>query len=129
MKSKFTDMRTLFTEIGGSIPFYTAESWVKVKLRLETAGPVAVSTRSEIEPVLGGNGALLNDVDTVFVLSKGDMLYYTAQAVNRVRFITEPHTTEVIDTKPEAPVPVPPNPMTPKRKPSRIVKRSKPNRW
>ena len=40
-----SEIYTLFTKIGGNHLLYSAQSWVRVILRLETAGPVAVSTR------------------------------------------------------------------------------------
>lgn len=85
-----TDTYTLFTQIGGNRLLYSAEEWVVVRLRLETAGPVAVSTREQVAPVLGGQGVLLNADDLEFTLPKGDRLFYTAAAVNRVRVIIEP---------------------------------------
>lgn len=85
-----TDIYTLFTKIGGSNLLYTAQSWVRVILRLETAGPVSVSTRESIPPVLSGRGVLLDDNDLEFALAKGNRLYYSAEAVNRVRFVVEP---------------------------------------
>ena len=44
-----TEISTYFTaRIGTSELLYSAEDWVEITLRLETAGPVAVSTRQEI---------------------------------------------------------------------------------
>jgi len=86
-----TDLYTMFTTaIGETREFYSAQSWVKITLRLETAGPVAVSTREQLLPVLSGLGTLLSDEDLVFVLSKGNRLYYAAEAVNRIRVVIEP---------------------------------------
>lgn len=128
MKTQATDIKTIFTQIGGSQEFYQAHTWVKIKLRLETAGPVSVSTRSEIEPVLGGAGGLLNDVDMEFILSKGDRLYYTAQAVNRFRMISQPmpviETVVVPALEENSPPPAPLQAQHPRRKPA-----GKPTRW
>lgn len=85
-----TDTYTLFTQIGGNRLLYSAEEWVVIRLRLETAGPVAVSTREQVAPVLGGQGILLSPEEVEFTLPKGDRLFYTAAAVNRVRVIIEP---------------------------------------
>jgi hypothetical protein len=85
-----TDTFTLFTKIGGNHLVYSAEGWVRVVLRLETAGPVAVSTRQDVPPVLSGKGILLGVDDITLVLSKGQRLFYSAEAVNRVRFVVEP---------------------------------------
>lgn len=85
-----TDMYTLFTEVGGTNLIYSAEQWVKITLRLETAGPVDVGMRQELTPVLSGQGTSLNADDLVFTLAKGNRLYYAAAAVNRVRVVIEP---------------------------------------
>ena len=86
-----TDIYTLITEIGGTNLLYSSESWVTVRLILETAGPVAVSTRQELTPTLSGRGILLiTDEPITFTLPRGDRLYYTADSVNRVRIIIEP---------------------------------------
>ena len=85
-----TETYTLFTQIGGNRLLYSAESWVRVNLRLETAGPVAVSTREVVTPTLSGKGILLGADEVEFILPKGSRLIYTADSVNRVRFIIEP---------------------------------------
>jgi hypothetical protein len=86
-----TEIYTLITQIGGTRLIYSAESWVKVRLNLETAGPVAVSTRQKLEPVLSGRGALLvTDEPMEFTIPKGDRLFYSATAINRVRVTIEP---------------------------------------
>jgi hypothetical protein len=78
-------------EIGVSQLFYTADQWVRINLMLETAGPVAVSTRANIVPVLSGKGRLLTtDVPLEFVLPKGSRLYYAAENINRLAFTVEP---------------------------------------
>lgn len=89
--SSHTDIYSYFTPIGGSNLIYSSEGWVKVKLTLETAGPVAVSTRQDITPALSGKGRLLPAGDEIdFFLGKGDRLYVTATAVNRVSVTVEP---------------------------------------
>lgn len=86
-----SEIYTYFTFVGGSRLLYSAESWTKVRLRLETAGPVAVSTRQEITPVLSGKGILLPvGVIIDFNLPKGDRLFITAGAIHRVTLFTEP---------------------------------------
>jgi hypothetical protein len=143
VKHRRTEIYTLTTDVlGQSQLFLTAESWIQVKLRLETAGPVAVSTREEIVPALSGKGGLVNNDDMVFYLNLGDSLYYSAAAINRVRVIIEP--VPEYDVKPvssvEPPVPSAPAPSpapqpkqvgrgkrrlaSPSRKPRR-----KPTRW
>lgn len=88
-----TDIYTYFTKpINESELLYSAESWVMVTLILETAGPVAVSTRQDVVPVLSGKGALLEPDGEPFrfVLPKGDRLFIAAEAINRVKVIIEP---------------------------------------
>lgn len=135
MKHAHTEIYTLVTEIGESLVFITAESWIKIKLRLETAGPVAVSTREDIMPALSGKGGLVNNDDMIFVLNKGDRLFYTAQAVNRVRVIIEPiPATPVVVEKslePQVPGPTPTPTAAPQKQPrgTRIVRRKPPGKY
>lgn len=70
---------------------YSAENWVRIKLTLQTAGPVAVGTKEQIAPVLSGAGILL-DTDMPFeaYLSKGTRFYITSQTINRVNVTIEP---------------------------------------
>ena len=65
---------------------------MRVRLMLETAGPVAIGTRDDVAPPLSGKGILLpgGNVEVTIVLNKGDRLYSASTALNRVRFIAEP---------------------------------------
>ena len=86
-----TEVSTYFTKPGGDSLLYQAESWVRLRLMLETAGPVAVGSRDQVSPVLSGKGILLpRDVEITFPLTKGNRIFIAAGAVNRVRFIIEP---------------------------------------
>lgn len=87
-----TDVSTYFTEPSGeSKLFYTAENWVKIKLTLETAGPVAVGTSANVAPVLSGHGRLLDTgVEYEVHLARGSAFYIAAEAVNRVSVSIEP---------------------------------------
>ena len=86
-----TEISTRFTKETGSTLLYQAESWVVVRLMLETAGPVAVGTRDDVAPPLSGKGILLPiDVEIAFPMQKGGRIFLAATAVNRVRFIVEP---------------------------------------
>lgn len=87
-----TDISTYFTVPSPTSQMvYTAETWVTVKLTLETAGPVAVGTNAQIAPVLSGKGRLLDTgVEYTFHLARGSSLYIAAEAVNRVSFTVEP---------------------------------------
>lgn len=86
-----TEISTYFTKVGGNNLLYQAEGWVRIRLMLETAGPVAVGSRDDVSPVLSGKGILLpTDVEITFPMQKGNRIFITASAVNRVRFIIEP---------------------------------------
>lgn len=86
-----TEISTYFTKVGGNQLLYQAEGWVKIRLMLETAGPVAVGSRDDVSPVLSGKGILLpTNVEIAFPLQKGNRIFITAGAVNRVRLIIEP---------------------------------------
>lgn len=86
-----TEINTYFTKVGGNRLLYQAESWVILRLLLETAGPVAVGARDDVEPVLSGKGILLpTDVEIEFPLAKGNRVFITATAINRVRLIIQP---------------------------------------
>jgi hypothetical protein len=88
-----TDIYTYFTNATGlSELLYSAEGWVRVGVRLETAGPVVVGTRDSVTPVLSGKGILLpSSGDTVtFTLPKGNRLFIAAESINRVKFVVEP---------------------------------------
>ncbi len=87
-----TQLQTYFTNrIGTSEEIYNAEDWVRITLRLQTAGPVAVSTREQIVPVLSGLGILLPIDDFItFILPAGSRLFIAAEATNRVAVQIEP---------------------------------------
>jgi hypothetical protein len=85
------EVHTYFTKPGGSHLLYQAESWVRLRLMLGTAGPVAVGSRDYVAPVLSGKGILLpENVEITFPLLKGNRVYIAAAAINRVRVIIEP---------------------------------------
>lgn len=86
-----TEIYTWFTKTDGvSDLMYSAEFWVRITLRLETAGPVAVGTREELGPVLSGKGILLPDEDPItFVLENGSRLFIISESLNRVQFTVE----------------------------------------
>lgn len=88
-----TDGYELFTTtLGESKLFYSADQWVRIKLTLETAGPVAIGIgRSDILPVLSGKGRLLTtDEEWEVYIPKGTRVYYAAENVNRVATTIEP---------------------------------------
>lgn len=81
---------TYFTVPGPTLELFAAPKWITVKLLLETAGPVAVSTKQQIGPTLSGKGQLLPTGQQLeFTLYKGDRLYIVCEAVNRVAVTIE----------------------------------------
>jgi len=86
-----TLLYTIFTKAGPTVQVYAASTWVNVRLRLDTAGPVAVGTKQELTPVLSGAGLLLPVGQWVkFSLYKGTKLWMAAESVNRVEAVIEP---------------------------------------
>jgi hypothetical protein len=87
-----TDIYTYFTRPNGkSNLFYSAEKWVTVSLLLETGGPVSVSTRQDILPVLSGKGISLRTGEVrQWELARGDRLFIASTSSNRVQVITQP---------------------------------------
>lgn len=65
--------------------------WAKLTLTLEGAGPVSVGQQSNLFPVLGGQGVLLEaDEPYEVIIAKGTRLYIAANGVNRVKVKVEP---------------------------------------
>jgi hypothetical protein len=88
-----TDIYTYFTSPNGqSELLYSGESWVRIFLFLETAGPVSVGTRESVTPVLSGKGILIpsDGRQLEFVIPKGNRIFIAAESINRVKFIVEP---------------------------------------
>ena len=87
-----TEIYTYFTRPNGQTELlYSAESWVRLKLTLETAGPVAVGHSAALQPTLSGRGRLL-DTGTEFeaYLPRGTRIYVISETVNRVSVTVEP---------------------------------------
>lgn len=87
-----TEIYTYFTRANGETELlYSAENWVRIKLTLETAGPVAVGTSANLSPVLSGRGRLL-DTNTEFeaYVPKGTRVSIVSETVNRVSVTVEP---------------------------------------
>lgn len=92
LQTSRTEIYSYFTQPSRqSQLLFSAENWVKIRLVLETAGPVAVGTSAEITPVLSGHGILL-DTDEPFevILSRSNRMYIAAETVNRVAVTIEP---------------------------------------
>lgn len=91
-----TLIQTYFTSlpnVGEATPIlYNGDRlWARITLTLETAGPVAIGTQSNIDPVLSGKGQLLQTgVPVVFDVMKGTRLYVLATGINRIKFVTSP---------------------------------------
>ncbi len=95
--SNRTSITTYFTrppkpgESASPVLFSGDPLWTRVTVVLETAGPVAVGTLSQLNPVLSGKGALLETgKEAVFDIAKGTKLYIASTAVNRVKIYTQP---------------------------------------
>lgn len=66
--------------------------YAQIVLTLETAGPVAVGTRQNILPVLGGKGQLLQtNAPLTFTLAKGNRIYVATTSLNRIRVTIQPY--------------------------------------
>lgn len=91
-----TQASTYFTkaqQVGQDVPIlYNGDrTWVQLTLILQTAGPVAVGTSSNIVPVLSGKGVLLTtNVPFQITIAKGSRLYIASTGVNRVLVLLEP---------------------------------------
>ena len=87
-----TEITTYFTRPNGKTNlFYNPGKPMRVKLLLESAGPVSIGTGKELLPVLSGRGILLPTGEYVeFTLNKGDRLYVASTAINRMQVFTEP---------------------------------------
>ena len=87
-----TEVYSYFTNGSGvSELFYSAENWVRIKLTLETAGPVAVGTAANVAPVLSGKGRLLDTgVEYEVYIAKGTRFYIVSESINRVSVTIEP---------------------------------------
>lgn len=79
--------------VAGQLPIlYNADrQQTQLILELEGAGPVAISTKQQILPVLSGKGALLKTGQrTPFYLAKGQRLYVAASSINRISVTIQP---------------------------------------
>jgi hypothetical protein len=71
---------------------YSAENWVRIRVSLQTAGPVAIGTVSEIVPVLSGKGIILDPDDDPWeaMVPKGTRVYVASETVNRLDVTVDP---------------------------------------
>lgn len=90
-----TEVYTFFARpaTDGQLPIlYNGDrQYAEVILTLETAGPVAVSTKQQILPVLSGKGQLLETgVPLRFELAKGNRLWVATTSLNRIKVTVQP---------------------------------------
>lgn len=87
-----TEIYSYFTKpTTDAVLLYSAENWVRVKLELKTAGPVAVGTAQQIAPVLSGKGILLGTNESYEAnLARGTRLFIISSSINRVSVTIEP---------------------------------------
>lgn len=88
-----TTFKTVQTVGNGQVtPLYAADlRWARVKLYLETAGPVAISDSQSFNPVFSGQGVLLQPGEELeFEVARGNKIFISSPTVNRVRMIVEP---------------------------------------
>lgn len=65
--------------------------YAQVILTLETAGPVAVSTKQQILPVLSGKGELLETGEPLsFYITKGNRIWVATSSINRIKVTVQP---------------------------------------
>ena len=90
-----TEIYTFFARppTDGQLPvLYNGDrQYAQVILTLETAGPVAVSTKQQILPTLSGKGQLLETgVPLSFFLAKGNRIWVSTTSLNRVKVTVQP---------------------------------------
>ena len=91
-----TEISTFFarpTTDGQLAVLYNGDrQYARVTLTLETAGPVAVSTKQQILPVLSGKGQLLETgVPLYWDLAKGNRLWVATSSLNRIKVTIGPY--------------------------------------
>lgn len=80
-----SDIYTLFTKANGTKLILSLPYWCKITFRLESAGPVAIGTREDLQPVNSGKGRLLPaNSDVVVVVPPNNRLYIASTSMNRV---------------------------------------------
>jgi hypothetical protein len=73
-----------------SILYNGDRMWAKVRVTLQTAGPVSVGEAADLQPVLSGKGQILQTgIPAEFSIGKGNKLYVAANTVNRVTVVVE----------------------------------------
>jgi hypothetical protein len=87
-----TQIYTYLTKVGSTEVLYSGDRlWARVKVMLETGGPVVVGQQSKLLPITSGTGArLVTNQERDFVIAKGTKLYIASSSVNRVAVTIEP---------------------------------------
>ena len=90
-----TEMYTFFARPvtdGRFVVLYNGDRQAaEVILTLETAGPVAVATKQQLDPVLSGKGQQLETgVPLSFNISKGNRIYVAATSISRIKVTIQP---------------------------------------
>lgn len=90
-----TEMYTFFARPvtdGRFVVLYNGDrQYAQVVLTLETAGPVAVATKQQLDPVLSGKGQQLETgVPLSFFIAKGNRIYVAATAISRIKVTIQP---------------------------------------
>lgn len=87
-----TLIQTFFTKPGVETILYQANvPWARLKILLETAGPVVIGTGPGMAPINSGRGALLRtDEELEFDVAAGNKIFIFSTTANRVRLIVQP---------------------------------------
>jgi hypothetical protein len=81
-----SDYYTIFTKAGGTQTLVQVPQYAKITFELETAGPVSVGTRAQLDPVGSGKGALLTtDKEFEMLVGPNTTIYYAATGLHRVK--------------------------------------------
>jgi len=85
-----SDVYTIFTKAGGTKLILSVPYWSKLTFRLESAGPVAIGTREDLQPVNSGKGRLLpTGADVVVTVPPNNRVYMASTSMNRVSIQVE----------------------------------------
>lgn len=90
-----TEMYTFFARpnpTGRFTVLYNGDrQFAQLVLTLETAGPVAVATKQQLDPTLSGKGQLLETgMPLTFFVAKGNRVYISATSLNRIKVTVQP---------------------------------------
>ena len=79
--------------VSGTQTLYNADrQWARVTLTLTTAGPVQVGEKQDLGPVTAGQGiSLQTGVPVVLDVARGNRLFVTSSAVNRITVVVAPY--------------------------------------